>query len=45
MRAGEPFVLEIVTSRYKEHVGVGEDFPLQLSHRRRPSTPGSAAIR
>lgn len=26
VRAGEPFVLEIVTSRYKEHVGVGEDF-------------------
>ncbi len=25
-RAGAPFVLEIVTSRYKEHVGVGEDF-------------------
>ncbi len=25
-RGGEPFVLEIVTSRYKEHVGVGEDF-------------------
>lgn len=26
VRAGKPFVLEIVTSRYKEHVGVGEDF-------------------
>lgn len=26
VRAGQPFVLEIVTSRYKEHVGVGEDF-------------------
>ena len=26
VRAGEPFVLEIATSRYKEHVGVGEDF-------------------
>jgi pyruvate dehydrogenase E1 component alpha subunit len=26
VRAGGPFVLEIVTSRYKEHVGVGEDF-------------------
>jgi TPP-dependent pyruvate/acetoin dehydrogenase alpha subunit len=26
VRAGEPFVLEVVTSRYKEHVGVGEDF-------------------
>lgn len=25
-RAGRPFVLEIATSRYKEHVGVGEDF-------------------
>ena len=24
VRAGEPFVLEISTSRYKEHVGVGE---------------------
>src|SRR5260370_39049476 len=24
--AGEPYLLEIVTSRYKEHVGVGEDF-------------------
>lgn len=26
VRAGEPYVLEIATSRYKEHVGVGEDF-------------------
>jgi pyruvate dehydrogenase E1 component alpha subunit len=26
VRAGEAFVLEVVTSRYKEHVGVGEDF-------------------
>ena len=26
VRAGKPFLLEIVTSRYKEHVGVGEDF-------------------
>ena len=26
VRAGQPFVLEIATSRYKEHVGVGEDF-------------------
>jgi pyruvate dehydrogenase E1 component alpha subunit len=26
VRSGEPYVLEIVTSRYKEHVGVGEDF-------------------
>src|SRR5262245_28227187 len=26
VRAGEPFVLEIATSRYKEHVGVGDDF-------------------
>jgi pyruvate dehydrogenase E1 component alpha subunit len=26
VRAGEPFVLEIVTSRYKEHVGTGDDF-------------------
>ena len=26
VRAGEPFLLEIATSRYKEHVGVGEDF-------------------
>jgi pyruvate dehydrogenase E1 component alpha subunit len=26
VRAGRPYVLEIVTSRYKEHVGVGEDF-------------------
>lgn len=26
VRTGKPFVLEIVTSRYKEHVGVGEDF-------------------
>src|SRR5262245_27150882 len=26
VRGGEPFVLEIATSRYKEHVGVGEDF-------------------
>ena len=29
VRAGEPFVLEIATSRYKEHVGVGEDFHFQ----------------
>ena len=26
VRSGKPFMLEIVTSRYKEHVGVGEDF-------------------
>jgi pyruvate dehydrogenase E1 component alpha subunit len=26
VRDGGPFVLEIATSRYKEHVGVGEDF-------------------
>jgi len=26
VRAGEPYLLEIVTSRYKEHVGVGDDF-------------------
>ncbi len=26
VRAGQPFLLEIVTSRYKEHVGTGEDF-------------------
>lgn len=26
VRAGGPFVLEVATSRYKEHVGVGEDF-------------------
>lgn len=26
VRAGEPFVLEIATSRYKEHVGVADDF-------------------
>jgi pyruvate dehydrogenase E1 component alpha subunit len=26
VRSGQPFVLEIATSRYKEHVGVGEDF-------------------
>ena len=26
VRAGQTFVLEIATSRYKEHVGVGEDF-------------------
>ena len=25
-RAGRPFVLEIATGRYKEHVGVGDDF-------------------
>ena len=24
--AGRPFVLEIATGRYKEHVGVGDDF-------------------
>jgi pyruvate dehydrogenase E1 component alpha subunit len=26
VRSGLPFMLEIATSRYKEHVGVGEDF-------------------
>jgi pyruvate dehydrogenase E1 component alpha subunit len=26
VRAGRPFLLEIATARYKEHVGVGEDF-------------------
>lgn len=26
VRNGEPFLLEIATARYKEHVGVGEDF-------------------
>lgn len=33
VRAGEPFVLEIATSRYKEHVGVGEDFHFQYRTR------------
>ena len=35
VRAGEPFVLEIVTSRYKEHVGVGEDFHFNYRTKRR----------
>ena len=26
VRTGRPFVLEIATGRYKEHVGVGDDF-------------------
>lgn len=26
VRIGQPFLLEIATARYKEHVGVGEDF-------------------
>ncbi len=26
VRTGQPFVLEIATGRYKEHVGVGDDF-------------------
>lgn len=26
VRRGEPYLLEIMTARYKEHVGVGEDF-------------------
>jgi len=26
VRSGKPFVLEIATARYKEHVGTGEDF-------------------
>lgn len=26
VRKGEPFLLEVATARYKEHVGVGEDF-------------------
>ncbi len=26
VRRGEPYLLEVMTARYKEHVGVGEDF-------------------
>lgn len=33
VRKGQPFVLEIATSRYKEHVGVGEDFHFQYRTR------------
>lgn len=33
VRKGRPFVLEIATSRYKEHVGVGEDFHFQYRTR------------
>lgn len=29
VRRGKPFLLEIMTARYKEHVGVGEDFHFQ----------------
>jgi pyruvate dehydrogenase E1 component alpha subunit len=33
VRTGQPFLLEIATSRYKEHVGVGEDFHFQYRGR------------
>ena len=33
VRAGEPYVLEIKTARYKEHVGTGEDFHFQYRSR------------
>lgn len=33
VRAGQPFLLEIATSRYMEHVGVGEDFHFQYRSR------------
>jgi TPP-dependent pyruvate/acetoin dehydrogenase alpha subunit len=33
VRSGQPFLLEIATSRYKEHVGVGEDFHFQYRAR------------
>ncbi|MBM3646997.1 MAG: thiamine pyrophosphate-dependent dehydrogenase E1 component subunit alpha [Alphaproteobacteria bacterium] len=33
VRAGRPFLLEIATSRYMEHVGVGEDFHFQYRDR------------
>jgi TPP-dependent pyruvate/acetoin dehydrogenase alpha subunit len=32
-RSGRPFLLEIATSRYKEHVGVGEDFHFEYRAR------------
>ena len=29
VRSGQPFILEVATSRYMEHVGIGEDFHFQ----------------
>ncbi len=33
VRNGEPYLLEVMTARYKEHVGVGEDFHFQYRSR------------
>jgi TPP-dependent pyruvate/acetoin dehydrogenase alpha subunit len=33
VRGGKPYLLEIMTARYKEHVGVGEDFHFQYRSR------------
>ena len=33
VRAGQPYLLEIKTARYKEHVGIGEDFHFQYRTR------------
>ena len=33
VRTGEPYLLEIMTARYKEHVGIGEDFHFQYRSR------------
>jgi len=33
VRNGKPYLLEIMTARYKEHVGIGEDFHFQYRSR------------
>ena len=33
VRKGQPYILEIKTARYKEHVGIGEDFHFQYRTR------------
>ena len=33
VRTGQPYLLEIMTARYKEHVGIGEDFHFQYRSR------------
>ena len=33
VRSGKPYLLEIMTARYKEHVGIGEDFHFQYRSR------------
>ena len=33
VRTGQPYLLEVMTARYKEHVGIGEDFHFQYRSR------------